>query len=125
MTLLPSRVEDPLQRHLETVRRLHAEDLRSGHGRVALPKALARKYPNAAKDWVWQFVFPSTSLSVDRDDGVIRRFHLSPRTVQKAVKAAVRESGVTKRATCHTFRHSFATHLLQNGCSSSGKSARP
>ena len=115
VTMLPSRIEDPLQRHLETVQRLHAEDLRAGHGRVALPRALARKSPHAATEWVWQFVFPSASLAVDRDDGVIRRFHLSPRTVQKAVKEAVRKSGLTKRATCHTFRHSFATHLLQNG----------
>ena len=83
---------------------------------VPLPHALARKYPNASTEWVWQFVFPSASLSPDRETGELRRFHTSPRTIQRrAVKSAVREAGIAKRVTCHTFRHAFATHLLIGG----------
>jgi integrase len=94
---------------------LHGQDLERGYGSVYLPYALAKKYPTADREWIWQYVFPSYSLSQDPRSGVTRRHHLSESTIQKALKKAVRQSGVQKRVSCHTFRHSFATHLLQNG----------
>jgi integron integrase len=115
VTMLPARVEADLRLHLERVGRLHAEDCRAGHGGVPLPTALARKYPNAATEWPWQWVFPSATLSPDRETGLLYRHHMSPRTVQKAVRSAARKVGIAKPATCHTLRHSFATHLLANG----------
>ncbi|MEO6447049.1 MAG: integron integrase, partial [Gemmatimonadaceae bacterium] len=107
-TVLPSRVHEPIKRHLERVKRQHDRDLRRGYGSVALPNALSRKLPGAKREWAWQWVFPATSHYRDSDTGEMRRHHLHETAVQRAVKLAVAQSGVAKRATCHTFRHSFA-----------------
>src|SRR2546426_1825541 len=113
VTMLPAVVRTDLVRHVEMVRRQHEADLRHGAGWVELPWALARKYPNAGREWAWQWVFPATRIYVDRETGQRRRHHLHESVLQRAVKEAVRRAGIAKRATCHTFRHSFATHLLE------------
>ncbi|HEU5089243.1 MAG TPA: tyrosine-type recombinase/integrase, partial [Roseiflexaceae bacterium] len=104
-----------LSEHLAIVRRLHQNDLERGAGSVYLPTALERKYPNASTEWGWQYVFPAERLSDDPRTGVRRRHHLSESGLQKAVRRAVQAAGVQKPASCHTFRHSFATHLLEAG----------
>ena len=115
IALLPSACRDRLRIHLDRVRDLHNQDSAEGFGRVYLPNALERKYPKAAADWRWQYVFPAGSRGVDPRTNSIRRHHLHESVVRKAIYGAVRKSGVSKKVSCHTFRHSFATHLLMSG----------
>jgi integron integrase len=115
VTMLPESLIVPLQEHLLRAKRLHAQDVTKGLGSVYLPFPLERKYPRADRLWIWQYVLPSDRLSKDRRTGIIRRHHASESSLQRAVSQAGRVVGLNKHISCHTFRHSFATHLLQEG----------
>lgn len=115
VTVLPSVLDSSLQSHLRRVQAVHSSDLEAGFGEVHLPYALARKYKEAARSWKWQYVFPANKRSIDPRSGKERRHHIDEQRLQKAVKEAVRKTNITKPATCHTFRHGFATHLLESG----------
>jgi integron integrase len=115
VTMLPLSLKEPLRKHLAKVKEAHENDLREGFGNVELPHALKKKYPQAGREWKWQYVFPAPKRSIDPRSKIESRHHLDPSVIQKAVKEAIRKASIIKHGSCHTFRHSFATHLIEAG----------
>ena len=115
ITMLPESLKKPLQLQISRVKEIHEEDLKQGFGNVSLPDALEKKYPHASKELAWQYVFPASKRSIDPRSDIEKRHHVDESVLQRAVKDAIRSAGIHKQASCHTFRHSFATHLPEGG----------